>query len=110
MQQTTIPGPALPTPQSSIKERWIRALRSGKYQQEFGIFTMDRTANRFCCVGVLCRLYELETGKIALPSKIKTWSGWDIFKIELSAGNLNMLNDSGNWSFAELADLLERDL
>ena len=36
-----------------IKEKWLEALRSGKYKQGF---TRLKQNNRYCCLGVLCSL------------------------------------------------------
>lgn len=41
-----------------IKERWIAALRSGKYEQGWGALN---ERGKFCCLGVLCDLYVKET-------------------------------------------------
>lgn len=43
----------------TIKSRWVKALRSGKYTQGTGYLKEsqpDGTANH-CCLGVLCELY-----------------------------------------------------
>lgn len=40
-----------------IKEKWIKALTSGEYKQTTGKL---RTAEGFCCLGVLCDLYSKE--------------------------------------------------
>jgi hypothetical protein len=40
-----------------IKEKWIEALRSGKYEQGEGTLNKD---NKFCCLGVLCEVVGLE--------------------------------------------------
>lgn len=40
-----------------VKQKWIDALRSGKYEQGSGKL---RTPNGYCCLGVLCDLYAQE--------------------------------------------------
>ena len=42
---------------SQIKERWVRALRSGQYEQTKGILHNNQG---YCCLGVLCDLYAKE--------------------------------------------------
>lgn len=37
-----------------LKQTWVKALRSGKYQQ--GKETLRTASNEFCCLGVLCDL------------------------------------------------------
>lgn len=38
-----------------IKQKWIKALRSGEYQQTKGRLKRD---DGFCCLGVLCDVYD----------------------------------------------------
>ena len=40
-----------------VKEKWVNALRSGEYSQCDGKL---RSADGFCCLGVLCDLYSQE--------------------------------------------------
>lgn len=42
-----------------IKARWVSALRSGEYKQARNDLCAD---GAFCCLGVLCDLYERERG------------------------------------------------
>jgi len=42
---------------SEIKEKWVTALRSGKYQQGTDFL---RANDQYCCLGVLCDLYAKE--------------------------------------------------
>lgn len=69
---------------ADVKEKWVKALRSGEYHQGF---TQLRVENSYCCLGVLCDLYGKEhhvawdrvTGflfeKYYLPEKVKKWAG-----------------------------------
>ena len=43
---------------SKIKEAWVNALRSGKYEQ--GSERL-RSVSGYCCLGVLCDIYAKET-------------------------------------------------
>ena len=43
-----------------IKDKWIKALKSGEYKQTQSFL---RTDKGYCCLGVLCDLYHKETGK-----------------------------------------------
>lgn len=49
-----------------IKEQWVAALRSGKYQQTRGYL---RDSKGYCCLGVLTDLYVKQNGR--------EWSKWD---------------------------------
>lgn len=42
--------------QAELKQKWIEALRSGKYQQGKGVLRTD--TDHFCCLGVLCDLVD----------------------------------------------------
>ena len=44
-----------------IAKLWTKALRSGKYKQ--GKYTLRNHDNSFCCLGVLCDLYNKEQKK-----------------------------------------------
>ncbi|KKM24113.1 hypothetical protein LCGC14_1608420 [marine sediment metagenome] len=49
-----------------VIRKWVEALRSGLYKQGTTVLkilpTGQRKLTRFCCLGVLCDLYEQETG------------------------------------------------
>jgi hypothetical protein len=113
-----------------IKQKWLNALRSGKYQQ-----TQRRLhdENGFCCLGVLCDLYGKEhnveweinedfgkymfQNKVAcLPFSVIEWSGiadsGPLVYYGPGAGEictLADLNDKGS-TFIEIADVIEEHL
>ena len=39
-----------------IANIWVKALRSGKYKQ--GVCALHTSDNKYCCLGVLCDLYD----------------------------------------------------
>ncbi len=41
----------------NIATKWVKALRSGDYKQAYGRLH-DTTTGGFCCLGVLCKMYE----------------------------------------------------
>lgn len=45
-----------------IKAKWVAALRSGKYQQ--GTRELRPTDDHFCCLGVLCDIYNKERQEV----------------------------------------------
>jgi hypothetical protein len=108
-----------------IKQKWVDALRSGKYQQ-----TQNRLhdENGFCCLGVLCDLYRKENQLewepsiytnaymfqnmvAALPLSVIEWSGVEGYNplVNDEIGTLSGLNDNGS-AFIEIADLIEEHL
>lgn len=106
-----------------IKEKWLAALRSGKYEQ--GNHQL-RDGNAFCCLGVLADIYSKETGAEwkpdstggfrieedngILPYCIYRWAGLNCGNPWIIDGNntnsLSSLNDNG-MSFKEIANIIE---
>ena len=94
----------------TLKDRWIKALRSGEYKQARK--TLRRRNGRFCCLGVLCDIqgaewkwdgtYYITHGCAAMPP--------GIYEAGLNyASKLSEMNDDGK-SFATIADFIESDL
>lgn len=102
-----------------LKQKWVEALRSGKYEQgECALRTSD---DKFCCLGVLCDVVapngwmdgvdedafgHTESKHTAyLPPGISglTQVGDD------DAQTLTQMNDSGK-AFPEIADYIEANL
>ncbi|NBQ68164.1 MAG: hypothetical protein EBU46_04735, partial [Nitrosomonadaceae bacterium] len=48
---------------AEIKQRWLNALRSGKYKQgEGSLRQLDNEGKpQYCCLGVLCDLHRIST-------------------------------------------------
>ena len=101
-----------------IKAKWITALRSGDYKQGTGQL---KDGDKYCCLGVLCDLHAKETGNIfdgwvyleqdrILPNEVKDWSeiGTNVGKIPNFNHTLWELNDVEMYSFAEIADVIEK--
>ena len=44
-----------------VKNKWVEALRSGKYKQGRGQLNSE---NRYCCLGVLCEVFIAEGGAL----------------------------------------------
>jgi hypothetical protein len=98
-------------------KKWINALRSGKYQQTQGAL---QDFDGYCCLGVACKVLipknelKLQANKLLkgfLPnyqSKAPEWLKQidRDFQIETTKF-LTTLNDNYDYSFDEIADLLE---
>lgn len=96
------------------KEKWIKALRSGEYEQGRNRLRRD---GKYCCLGVLCDIsgmgkWEENTymgSESVLPYELAEKMGitqWG----DLSFGiTLTHLNDTGR-SFGDIADTIERSL
>jgi len=85
-----------------IADKWVEALRSGKYEQTEGYL---KTENGHCCLGVLCEIsdldltvtertptfkpfkyFEFNNNDSHLPNEVKDWAG-----MKSVDGNLNTL-------------------
>lgn len=57
---------------SSIKSKWVGALRSGQYEQaqgRLGIFNREGGKDMYCCLGVLCDVaLDYDTAPVMLAS------------------------------------------
>lgn len=124
---------------SKVKKKWLRALRSGRYQQ--GRHRLRTKHNKFCCLGVLCDLHAKATGKKGWkeetrgmfgagfsylgqdtlpPQSVCEWAGFP--KVgDLCITNPKVKSRNGRQSdlakrndnratFAEIADLIEAQL
>lgn len=111
-----------------IKQRWIEALRSGRYAQSQEKL---RTSQGYCCLGVLCDLYiqdheDTQWEKLDerylidkhgkyLPDKVIEWSGVNSSSPYSPSENTNErvffadLNDKG-YTFDQIAQIIEEQL
>lgn len=111
-----------------IKNKWVRALRSGEYRQTK---TKLKNQNGYCCLGVLCELYSKETKNAAFSSQPVYWCADGTHEIldevsllpvpiiqwaemKSSDGNLPQMNslayqnDYAGSNFEEIADYIEK--
>lgn len=104
-----------------IKEKWLKALRSGKYQQGKNYLYIDGC---YCCLGVLCDLVDPEgwvEGERPLHQHLKIYLHDDfdtlpstkmLEKVDLSlydAQKLSSFNDDGK-KFDYIADYIQNNL
>jgi hypothetical protein len=112
---------------AKIKKLWLKALRSGEYNQAKGVLrTADATG--YCCLGVLCDLhrkamkkgkgwdqtvYRQSNGGVP-PECVVAWAGLPAQNPDVTSANddndhLASLNDNGA-SFADIAAIIEEQL
>lgn len=116
-----------------IKQKWLNALRNGEYTQ--GRYQLRDDNNNFCCLGVLTDLYLKETNQEwiegeeqfaylapsqggnnggVLIQEVIEWAGLKLANPELTTKNTEVvisdLNDYYNYSFDQIADLIESQL
>lgn len=98
---------------TTIKAKWLAALRSGKYQQGTGVL---KNGDHFCCLGVLCSIagverdeengwfiWRKEKGHATLPYGF----GRSVGVSDDAESTLAVMNDDGK-SFAQIADYIEK--
>ena len=110
----------------SVADKWVKALRSGKYKQ--GRFALRNGQNEFCCLGVLCDISKLsQWDKNAnysnylydkfeldlLPPLVRGWAGMKTHEGVLGdlfcgRDRLTGLNDAGV-PFEQIADFIEKN-
>jgi len=105
----------------AFKDKWLKALRSGKFQQ--GVCRLhDKETNKYCCLGVACRITHprkdlLDVSVISIDSKdIKVPN---FLKGDINENNKNYspivkilthLNDIDEKNFNQIADWIEENL
>jgi hypothetical protein len=112
-----------------IKKLWVDALRSGKYRKGKGYLKHTKSDGEvyYCCLGVLCELspsegrrlpdgvYEFRDGMSAYPpQEVKEWAGLvrDNPRVPWRGDTATLadINDNTEASFADIADLIEKEL
>ena len=112
-----------------IKQKWIDALATYKQGKE----VLRNQNDEFCCLGVLCDIYSKETGVewelsgdvsetmeiegciSYLPIKVMNWAGLESFNPVVNIESLGMcplthVNDSLNYTFPQIAELIQEQL
>ena len=112
-----------------VKAKWLKALRSGEYDQTRGkLLRRTSSGDRFCCLGVLCNLYAQEhpgTGfrkenlsffgrTYDIPSEVADWAmltdvpkSYTYLPAEL---HLSYMNDDEEKNFNQIADWIKENL
>jgi hypothetical protein len=116
-----------------IKKKWVKALKSGKYEKTTGALCID---GKFCCLGVLTDIYAKEHGlswktskngegrlegttkTLDLPPKVREWAGIKEASPKLKKKALKFkgeimlekINDSTDATFYDIAKLIDEQL
>jgi hypothetical protein len=103
---------------AKVKRKWVKALRSGDYDQ--GHHKLRSKNDNFCCLGVLCNLHAMEHPDYAarqrdarlygnkdsfLPEAVEDWAGLNFPIVR----ELATMNDNG-YTFKQLADYIDKNL
>lgn len=119
---------SFPMTNTEAKALWLAALRSGQYTQGRGQL-FQRATNAYCCLGVACDVYHLETGRGewdslgsfsatpdgarfsgTLPPQVRDWFGLAEADPVVAGMHLTEANDSAGKTFDEIAALIEAAL
>lgn len=109
--------------QRAHRRKWVKALRSGKYEQGRGLLKDSQGA--FCCLGVACDIsglgewyagnyYKTESGTSLkdLPNDVREWLGLRGSYGTYGSNSLVNRNDTpsrGHLTFKGIASLIERE-
>lgn len=104
--------------------KWVAALRSGEYKQAQGALNVPEVG--FCCWGVACDIskvggwdvhshyrvkYDVHSG--TPPHEVIDWVGRGLYSLDLvdsrggETDTLIDMNDSGEFTFDQIADVIE---
>ena len=99
---------------TALRNKWVRALRSGRYKQIDGKLEEKKGFN--CCLGVLCRISKLKSyicdGDIYFDEDFELLTPKLGKQFGLSRRRVTQLanmNDGGD-SFREIADWIKENL
>jgi hypothetical protein len=97
---------------ASLKARWVKALRSGKFKQVKGTLKneLDDGTVGYCCLGVLCAISKPVRAKVDDWENNTLLDDRETFDVVLPAEVQNYLaekNDTGK-SFKQIASYIER--
>jgi hypothetical protein len=116
---------------TEVKEKWVEALRSGKYEQGTGYLCRD---GQYCCLGVLCDVLGIDNKDYPHTRGAKTYfvdeddhsSAFGLPRAALELTHLNSTsgryqkdngdfsdlitnNDEQGMSFSDIADIIESE-
>lgn len=94
---------------AKLKADWVKALRSGEYEQNIGgIGGWEDNPNKLCCIGVGARVMGLNAGHVG---RLLTAECVQALGIGVDVGcTLYLMNDHKEKSFAKIADYIEQNL
>lgn len=91
-----------------LKEKWLEALRSGKYEQGQGRLACE---GHFCCLGVLVEVAQAWHANDPTHGHLNmTWRTEHAGLDDNTESNLIDMNDVLSCDFPEIADWIEKNL
>ena len=104
----------------TLKQKWVNALRSGKYKQ--GRILFRNINNEYCCLGVLCDVsgsiwthhwsddYYIPDSNYGLMGTFISYKRDDLGLLEEHECVCIKMNDDENKSFIEIAQYIEENI
>lgn len=91
----------------ALKEKWVKALRSGRYNQGVDALKVRHDDGKlaYCCLGVLCSVAKF---KSADEGMIKNEKGHFIILPPATQRLLATMNDSDDYNFNAIANHIEK--
>lgn len=99
---------------AAFKEKWVKALRSGRYVQGRNAM-LSWTSNRYCCLGVACRILGVSKAALRDPHRDQLYHEKfvDVGLSRSVAKRLVSMNDGRGhigMTYLEVADYIEKRL
>ena len=102
-----------------IKAQWLKALRSGKYQQGFKYLRSDET--HYCPLGVLCDIVDPSGWHVVgvidphyFHNETTNCLGREVFAqarlYDVDAHNVMAMNDGKRYAFSAIAQWIEENV
>ena len=102
-----------------FKAKWIEALKSGKWKKGKNYLqTNTNSGDTFCCLGVACKIQHpkldieaswfIEEGVAESATKVPKLLKGDTDNLVVL--KLSNMNDSGKYSFKQIANWIEKNL
>ena len=93
-----------------FKEKWVTALRSGKYEQGKG--RLKNGLGEYCCIGIFCEVNNIPYNETSMLDQRGDEIGYKPLQdfIGPKTDILWRKNDTNNESFSEIADYIEKEL
>lgn len=105
---------------AELRQKWIDALRSGKYTQCTGKLVRNPSEERlsYCCLGVLCDVAGFKRVGDTFEMDMVTTLHFDLTDKALEHFNMKRsqsaclvsLNDDEGQSFEDIADYIEKEI
>jgi len=92
-----------------LKNRWIKALRSGEYKQGIGQL-FNKADNSYCCLGIYCKVNDIKITNFGKDMDRKGYMPLNNLIGHDNVSKLWNMNDAKNYSFQKISEWIEKNL